>query len=423
MIDRIVSAMKRVGIDAWTISECATQSAELFFIKQNEDIRRAKDVKVVNVTVARDFESEGQKMRGTSSFKVYMGMADEQIESKLSAAYAAAAYVRNPFFELAEPVKEVLKSETELSQLAPAKACDIMAEALFAPDRMDDTFINSAEIFAERAHTRTLTSRGTDVEYTVCKVKGEFVVQCVSPADVEMYFSFDYASPDTLALSELAADALTTVRDRSLAKNAPKAGEYDMILSRKHVATLLSAYVSKANAAMVYAKYSPYTIGCDVQGENVNGEKLNINVFSDEPFSEDGIKMPERELIKDGKLMAICGSTRFCRYLGIEPTGNYECMRVANGSVSFDEMKRKPYIYPVAFSDFQMDEMRGRFGGEIRLAYLFDGENVSLITGGSVSGSLLEKQSDLTFSLERYEDSSYSGPFAVRIPGVSVAGE
>ena len=67
--------------------------------------------------------------------------------------------------------------------------------------------------------------------------------------------------------------------------------------------------------------------------------------------------------------------------------------------------------------------MTGFFGGEIRLGYLFDGENVTPVTGGSISGNFIELQNNLVFSKERYKDSKYEGPFAVRIKNVQVAGE
>jgi len=60
-------------------------------------------------------------------------------------------------------------------------------------------------------------------------------------------------------------------------------------------------------------------------------------------------------------------------------------------------MKKEPYLYVVSFSDFSMDSLSGYFGGEIRLAYLFDGEKVTPVTGGSVSGNLLELQKDMAF--------------------------
>ena len=88
----------------------------------------------------------------------------------------------------------------------------------------------------------------------------------------------------------------------------------------------------------------------------------------------------------------------------------------------FEEMKKEPYLYAVTFSDFQMDTMSGHFGGEIRLAYLFDGERVRIVTGGSVNGSINACSGGMKFTTERYDSKNYSGPFAVMLPGVRVAG-
>lgn len=423
MINLILSTLKAQGIPTYIINDTTRESAERFFIRQREDIRRAKRVRDIEVTVYRDFDSDGKAMRGSSTVKLQPGMTEEEIARKLAGAYESALYVKNAFFELPDPVVEALAPEGPLAAMTLDDAADAMAEALFAPDRMDDAFINSAEIFATRQDTRTLTSRGTDVAYSVFRVKGEFVVQCVRPTDVEMYHDFEYAAPDTLALSDLSLDALTTVRDRALAETAPEAGAYDVILTKKHVSTLLTAYVDKADASMVYAKYSPYTVGMHAQGDAVTGEALNISVFPDAPFSTDGVRMIERPLLENGVVKGIYGATRFCRYLNQEPSGVYNNIRVNNGTLPLEEMKNRRCLMPVAFSDFQMDSMSGRFGGEIRLAYLFDGDGgVQLLTGGSISGSLLEKQDQLILSTERYTDSNYDGPAAVLIPGVSVAG-
>ena len=47
---------------------------------------------------------------------------------------------------------------------------------------------------------------------------------------------------------------------------------------------------------------------------------------------------------------------------------------------------------------------------------------MEILTGGSVNGSLPEKQGKLIFSTERYDTLAYTGPFAVKIEGVEVAG-
>ena len=138
-------------------------------------------------------------------------------------------------------------------------------------------------------------------------------------------------------------------------------------------------------------------------------------------FSLEGIPMVARPLVKDGELQLIYGANRFCQYLGIEPTGYYERIGVNNGTVALDDLRRG-CLCPVSFSDFQMDAFTGHFGGEIRLAYLYTEDGVQILTGGSINGSLPEKQGNLVFSTERYDTLNYTGPFAVRIDGVEVAG-
>ena len=87
-----------------------------------------------------------------------------------------------------------------------------------------------------------------------------------------------------------------------------------------------------------------------------------------------------------------------------------------------DEMKKKPYLYVVNFSDFQMDSFSGSFGGEIRLAYWFDGEKVIPVTGGSVNGMIMQAQNQMILSSEMQEETDFLGPLAVCVEEVTVAG-
>ncbi len=131
--------------------------------------------------------------------------------------------------------------------------------------------------------------------------------------------------------------------------------------------------------------------------------------------------MAARPLMENGQLKTLYGALRFCQYLGLEPTGNYERVGLENGTVPLKDLQ-KGCLCPVSFSGFEMDSFTGHFGGEIRLAYLYTEEGVEILTGGSINGSLSEKQGNLTFSTERYDTLNYTGPMAVRIDGVEVAG-
>lgn len=420
MTDLIRSVLEKEGISVWRMHIRRRSGTELFYIARRLDMRRTVDLTETGVTVFRDFEEDGKRMRGSARFGVHPGMTAEEIRAAAAGAYEAAGYVKNPWYELPDPVEDI-RPETEYDTTAEQDA-GAMADTLFGADHYGAAVINSCEIFSYRDETEILASNGLHVRFDGRTLKGEFVVQNIAGQDVEFYRDFRYDRPDTEALYAEAEQALAIVRDRAKAKEAPKAGIYDCVLSGRELSTLMRVYSEKADAAMVYAKYSQYAPGCALQGENVEGEKLELSLADGEPYSEEGIALRGMELAKEGRLLALQGPDRFCRYLGIEPAGRYGKLLCANGTVPFAELKKTPCIVPVSFSDFQADELSGRFAGEIRLAYVYDEEGMHTVTGGSVSGSLLEAQKDMAFSLERYACAEYEGPLAVRLKSVSVAG-
>ena len=422
MRDMILQALRELDIPVYDIEITEERSAELFFIKKTLDMRRIKNAVRCAVTVYRDFEADGRKYRGRSLTQIFEGMGPDEVRERLKSAHFAAQFVKNPYYELYAGRKEApVDMPSTLADRPLEDDAMLMAKALFAADTEKDAFINSAEVFAVRKQVTFLNSSGTDVSYRQYLVKGEFVTQCKTAQDVEQYFPFEYADLNTEALTEKARKAIAAVRDRAAAQESPRAGTYDLVLSGDEVRSLMEYYLSRANAALVYAQYSDWEKGKPVQGEDVQGEKLNLTLLPKAPYSLEGIPMAARPLIENGELKTLYGALRFCQYLGLEPTGNYERFGLDNGTLPLKDLQ-KGCLCPVSFSDFQMDAFTGHFGGEIRLAYLYTDEGVKILTGGSVNGNLSEKQGNLRFSTERYDTMDYTGPFAVRIDGVEVAG-
>lgn len=443
MIKQILKALERANIAQYYINSTETQSIEGFFVRQRLDLTRAVDTTEYTVTVYRSYEKDGRNLLGASDAQIYPGMEMEEIEAALRSAYHAAGFAGNQSYELYAGTKEEYVSSTSgLAKQSLEETMAQMTKALFSADVKEDVFVNSAEIFAIRQVHHILNSRGVDVSYETYQVKGEYVIQCISPQDVETYHSFSYREPEVEALHWDVEEALTMTQARAQAKQAPQAGEYRIILSGEQMNTLFSYYVSRSGSGMVYQQYSNYQVGMQIQGiskdtaeensENSEeiieksgetvGDRLTILLKAKDPFSSEGIPMKDRVLVEDGVLCTIHGGNRFAQYLGIEPTGFYGSIQVPVGDTPLEEMKQGAYLHIVSFSDFQMDDFTGHFGGEIRLAFLSDGERVIPVTGGSVNGSILEVQDRMVFSKERYTNSRYDGPMAVVMDGVQVAG-
>lgn len=424
MLRKLLDTLKKLEIEHYCITDVKIESIELFFIKKDQDMRRGKDVHNYYITIFEDFDKDTGKVRGAYSTIIFPEMTDDEIIMKLNEAIYSAAFAANPFYELPKGGKEeFVNMQGKINDYTLNEAIMEMSRAMFRHDVNDEVFINSAEIFAEHHIVRIINSEGIDAGYAKYKINGEFVTQCTNLQDVEYYQDFSYNDLDADDLAELVKESLDIVKARALAEKAPASGKYDIILSGKQMNTIFSYYISRSNASYIYPGYSNYKIGDKVQGDDIKGEQINLILKASVPYSSEGVKMIDRELLNEGRLLAVHGSSRFSYYLGVETTGEYQRIEVDNGTVNFNNMKEKPYLHVISFSDFQMDDFTGNFGGEIRLGYLFDGEKLQYVTGGSINGNILEAHKNMVFTVEKYKDAEYEGPYAVKFIDVPVAGE
>lgn len=423
MITKILHTLEALHIPVWAVEETVRESAEVFFIRKRLDLQRKTSTQDATVRLYRPMEKDGKAVLGTFSVPIHPGLTDEELYHTLEEAWSRTAVAWNPAYELYHGPKADLKHSTSgFAQQSLEENLRAAADTIFGADTREDAFLNTVEIFANRTVQRVLNSSGTDVSWETRGVQGEYVTQCLEPADVETYHAFRLRNPDWDTLRREVEEALTQTVDRASATVPPKAGTYNVILSGDQVREVLSYYQSRAASYMVYQKYSTWSEGDKVQGEDIQGDTLSITLTAADPYDSEGIPLQDRPLLENGVLRTIHGGARFAYYLGIQPTGSYSTMQVPCGTVPLAEMKRQPSLHVVSFSDFQMDDFTGHFGGEIRLAYLNDGETVRPVTGGSINGSILDAQKHLIFSQERYHSASYDGPLAVSIQGVAVAG-
>lgn len=424
MLDIITEALKALDIEGYQIEAVHGESLECFFVKKNLDLKRATSTDDYTVTVFKAFEKDGRKLLGSSQAYLHPGMGGEEVSASLKNAAYAASLAGNDYYELYKGEKaEHIPSKSGFAKMTPQENMNEIVDALFYEDRYEDAFINSAEIFVRRNTKRIITSAGADVSFDTCDVWGEYVIQCLSPEDVETYHQFNFTEPDSAALRAEIRESIEMTRARANAGSAPPTGTYPVIISGKNLGNLFRYYLFRSDASSVYQKYSSFKPGDNIQGDDVKGDRITLVLKAKEPYSSEGIPMKDRVLMEDGVLKTLCGTTRFSRYLGIEPTGSYRAIDVPIGDTPASELRSGKYLEAVTFSGLSINPMTGYFGGEIRLGFLSDGETVVPVTGGSISGNFMELQKQMTFSKERFVSADYTGPACVKIEGVSVAGK
>lgn len=415
MVEQIIELLKELQIDTYCINEIQKESFELFFVKKNLDLSRSKNALEVKLTVYRDFEEGDQKFRGSSDVFLYPLNSVQEMKDAIKMAYESAGFIKNPVFEIPRGREDqVGVIDSTLSSRSLPEMTYHMVGALYSAEGPKGTLVNSAEFYGHKDTIRIVNSSGSHVSYTKFSVEGEFVVQCkTNEADVEFYRQFSYDELDSESLRTLCQEALVSVYDRSRAEKAPEdLSGYQVILRDEDVRNLLEFYLSRGNAALIYPGYSDYAPGKVIQ-EGATGELLKVSMLPKVPYSEEGVPMEEKTLIQDGVFDTIHGRVSFCDYIKAPQTGTFSKIRCNNGTESIETMKTRPYLMITNFSDFQVDVFDGHFGGEFRLAYLFDGTETKVLTGGTFSGDIFKAQQSLVFSTEEYRSANYIGPKAV----------
>lgn len=450
MIDRIIEVLSQNDIQNFLINENIIETQELFYIKHSINLTRNKNVSKYEITLYRDFVYNDTNMRGSASCLLNSSMSDMELNESILSAYESALSVRNPYYKL--PHGEAMFVETDnlsanksVNETDNLSATDIV-NALFVNDTVSETtnaFINSSEIFITTSTCRIINSNGVNASYTTTTYSGEFVVQCTSPTDVELYNDFKYSSKDDNVLDSLStkvANALVMVKDRSNAKAFSEDMKYDkVILEGQCVGELFDYYLKRLDASMIYPKYSSFDIGKSVVPEcelsntsesdkSINSDsikcadsdsyrtlpdKLNITLTPKLPYSCEGIALKRLELIKDNIAQYITGNARFAFYLGINPTGECDSYKLECGNTSIEQLKTGRYLRVVNFSDFQMDSLSGQIGGEYRLAYYYDGTKEIPVTNGSISANINDIVKSVKLSSESQSSYNFDGPLAI----------
>ena len=135
---------------------------------------------------------------------------------------------------------------------------------------------------------------------------------------------------------------------------------------------------------------------------------------------QDGVTLKDTTVIKDGKAVALWGSSTYGQYLGVDKdkiTGLLDCISVAGGSL--DKIDGR-YLEAVSLSGIQLDIYNDYIGGEIRLAYLHDGDKVTPVTGISMSGKLSEVLPSLRLTSDKVVRGAYEGPSRLLLKNVQI---
>ena len=425
MMEKIINIINGAGADAWELTDTKTSAWEFYFIGHKLDQNRAKNVEHINLKVLK--KSPDGETVGVASADISPTESEEEIRKTAENLVYQASLVRNKPYTLNKP-----KAYEAVKEAVPAIASD--AEAfLKAMDSVAETEtedINSYEIFVNRHVRRFMNSEGIDITEEYPEAMLDLVVNARRDGhETELYRLWKFGSCDGSQLKQDIEELLKFGRDRLAAQPTPNLGKAAVVLSTDAALEVYAYFLDNLNAAYVIRGMSSFEIGkpllSEFEGDRVTLRALRVLPGSPKNFACDPEGAPVRDavLMEDGIPREYTGSRMFSQYLGLEDAFSVTNWSVSGGTKTADEIRSGEFLEIVEFSDFQVDSMTGDIFGEIRLAYYHDGKGtVTPVTGGSVSGSMLDNIGRMYMTKKTRRFANAEIPEAVRLGCVTIAG-
>lgn len=424
-MQKIVDILESCGADGWELTDIRTTGWEFYFIGHRLDQNRAKQVEHITLKVYK--KSEDGESVGTASAAVSPTETGAEIRKTAENLVYQASLVKNKPFSL-NPPKDFTPVDVRAVPLKEDAAAFI--RAMDSISETDTEYLNSYEIFVTRNIRHFMNSEGIDVTEEYPSSMLDLVVNArKGEHEIELYRLWNFGTCDAELLKKDTEELLRFGKDRLRAVPTPALGQAAIVLSTDAALSVYEYFLDNLNAAYVVRGMSSFEIGKplteEFKGDRVTIRSLRVLPGSPDNFACDAEGAPVRDavLMDAGVPAEYVGNRMFAQYLGLENAFSVTNHAVSGGTKTAEEIRSGEFLEIVEFSDFQVDSMTGDIFGEIRLAYYHDGNgNTVPVTGGSVSGSMLDNIGHMYMTKETRRYGSAEIPAATRLEHVTIAG-
>ena len=423
MRNRVIDILKNTsGISDWRVLSTRTESTELFFVHKDLETVRSTDTTDLKVTVYVAHDGA----LGEATFSVYASYDDAKIAEEIEKAKKKANIIANQPYSIPEGEVGSYASSSNFANYKAHELASLISKACFEADCLEGASINALEIFVYRDEIKVTNSRGIDKTQIKYRAMVEAIPTFNGEESVELYEQYNFTEFDHALVLDEISKKIREVKDRYEAKAPTGKLACPVVLDAPELEQLIGNFIGNLNFSSVYQHSNAFGLGDDIQKGAV-GDRLNVTMCGEvkgsvrsSAFDSDGVTLVDRKIIEDGKAVALWGGTRYAQYLGESATGNLGCISVECGTLTDEQKTSKPYFRCASMSGLQVDIYNDYIGGEVRLAYYFDGEKEIPVTGISISGKLSAALSNMRLSNEATTYESYHGPKCAIFEGIEI---
>lgn len=436
--DQITEILRESTADGWSVEDLQKRGWQFYFIRHRLDQNRVVNTEHITVTVYK--KSNNGKFLGSSSGEIAPTATENEAREAVEELIGRAGYVQNPVYELRKPDRERTAGNACDAGAAGTDPADVSAAFMKTLTSLPETKtrdVNSYEIFTDTVKKRLVTSTGIDVTQQYPSSMLEVVTNAREAEpdpetghvhEIELYRMYLSGTCDEQGLKKDISRALLYGQDRLHTEPTPETGAIPVLFSTADAVAIYDYFVDRLSAGMIYQKASDWQIGKPV-AEGITGDKLTIhsrrflpNSSRDFEYDGEGARIRD-ELLMDQDVPAnYWGDQMNSSYLGLKDTFRVSNYEVSGGRFSENEIRSGRYLEIVEFSDFQVDAVTGNVFGEIRLGYLHDGDQVKIVSGGSVSGSMRDYVKEMYCSKETVQYDHAVVPAVTKLMNVTVTG-
>ncbi len=424
-LEKIIDIVKASGADAWEITDTREEGWEFYFIRRKLDQNRLKLVEHIRVTVYK--KSDDGQFLGSAGGEIAPTAGEDEARRVVADLLKNAAYVRNPAYTLNRPARDVQPEPA--APVDPAAIARDFMEAVRSVPETETEDINSWELFVSAKHRRFVNSEGIDVVSVYPASMVETVINARRDGrEIELYRLYESGGCDRDTLIRDITETLRYGKDKLVARNTPSLGKADVVFSTDAAREIYEWFAARMNAALKVRGLSDWEAGKPV-AEGATGDRVTLTAVKHLPnssqnaaYDAEGALVRETALIEDGVAKRFLGNRQFSQYMGLEESFQPGNLTVTGGTASVQELRSGRFLEAVEFSDFQVNPVNGDIAGEIRLAYWHDGQAVTPVSGGSVTGTMADFARTMRMSRETRQYDCWVIPAVTRLEGVTVTG-
>lgn len=422
MTDKIIEILKASSADAWEVIDKVTLGWEFYFIKHELDQNRVRDVEHITVKVHRKLDDG--KFLGTASQEIPPTATEDEVKKVIDELYERAAFAKNPYYELNKEKVEVTSKDVE-----PREEAKAYIEALLEVPETATEYINSYEIFVEKNKRRYVNSEGIDATVVSPSSMVEVVVNAKNTEhEIEIYSMYKAGTCDKEHIVSEIKNSLKYGKDRLCTVPTPALSTATVVLPTEDASQIYRWFACKMMAEYKFRGYSNFEIGKEIS-DTVKGDKISLlglkelpNSSSNGDIDSEGARTRDMYIIKENVPQNFWGSCQCRYYMGVKDSYFVSNFKVEGGDRTEAELRSGTYLEVVQFSDFSVDVITGEIAGEIRLGYLHEGDKVTPVSGGSVSGSLAQLLDNIYLSKELKQYNDMLMPSIIKIENMTIAG-